>query len=158
MPEAKLSPASLPLWLTSGEIQTTTRCKKQSKVGDTIRQFYYHGNQRKYGNSKAKRTIDGKVFEFDSNREALRFDELRLMQRAGEIHGLAMQQRFKLIPSQRDKSGKVIERAVDYVADFVYVTKDGEMVVEDTKGFKTKDYIIKRKLMLWVHGIRVREI
>ena len=122
------------------------------------RQHYYHGDQRKYGNEKAKRVVDGKVIEFDSNREARRFDELRLMQRAGEIHGLAMQQRFKLIPSQRDKSGRVIERAVDYVADFVYVTKDGEMVVEDTKGFKTKDYIIKRKLMLWVHGIRVREI
>ena len=83
---------------------------------------------------------------------------MRLLQRAGEINGLARQQRFKLIPSQRDKSGRVIERAVDYVADFVYVTTDGEMVVEDTKGFKTKDYIIKRKLMLWIHGIRVREI
>ena len=132
----------------------------KKRDGDTIsRQYYYHGNQRKYGNSKAKRTIDGKVIEFDSNREARRYDELRLLQRAGEINGLARQQRYTLIPSQRDKrSGKVIERSCDYVADFVYVTKDGELVVEDTKGFKTKDYIIKRKLMLWVHGIRIKEV
>jgi hypothetical protein len=51
----------------------------------------------------------------------------------------------------------VVERACAYVADFVY-TENGKKIVEDTKGFKTKDYIIKRKLMLWVHGIRVKEI
>ena len=96
---------------------------------------------------------------FDSRREERRYRELLLMQRAGKIAGLARQQRFELIPAQRDKSGKVIERAVKYVADFCYVDLDtGTVVVEDAKGFRTKDYIIKRKLMLWVHGIRIREV
>jgi len=59
---------------------------------------------------------------------------------------------------QRLKDGqRCIEKAVVYVADFTY-QKDGQMIVEDTKGMKTKDYIIKRKLMLYVHGIRVREV
>lgn len=52
---------------------------------------------------------------------------------------------------------KIVERAVKYKADFVY-KENGETVVEDTKGVKTKDYIIKRKLMLWVHGISIREV
>lgn len=50
-----------------------------------------------------------------------------------------------------------MERAVNYIADFVY-QENGQKVVEDTKGFKTKDYILKRKLMLWVHNIRIREV
>jgi hypothetical protein len=74
---------------------------------------------------------------------------------------------FELIPAQREpdtvgvrggvKRGKVIEQAVKYVADFVY-EENGKLIVEDTKGFRTKDYIIKRKLMLWVHGIQIKEI
>lgn len=82
--------------------------------------------------------------------------ELKLMQRAGVISDLRMQVSFELIPSQR-VDGKVVERAVNYIADFVY-QQDGQTVVEDTKGFRTKDYILKRKLMLWRHGIRVREV
>jgi len=57
-----------------------------------------------------------------------------------------------------DGKSRCVERACDYVADFVYMNKDGQKVVEDTKGYKTKDYIIKRKLMLMFHGIRIREI
>jgi hypothetical protein len=74
--------------------------------------------------------------------------------------------KFILIPAQYEpdtigarggvKRGKLLEREVSYVADFVY-TQDGKTIVEDTKGFKTKDYIIKRKLMLYVHGIRIKE-
>ena len=73
-----------------------------------------------------------------------------------------------MIPSQREKVwniekncfevGKVIEREVSYVADFTYKNRLGFEMVEDTKGFKTKDYIIKRKLMLWIHHIRIQEI
>lgn len=106
----------------------------------------------KYGNRKVIR--DG--IEFDSVKECQRYCELKLMQRAGLISDLQMQVSFELIPSQRI-AGKVVERACSYVADFVY-QQDGQKVVEDTKGFKTPEYIIKRKLMLWVHGIRIREI
>lgn len=106
----------------------------------------------KYGNHKVIR--DG--IEFDSVKECQRYCELKLMQRAGVISDLQMQVSFQLIPPQY-VDGKVVERAVNYVADFVY-QQNGVQVVEDTKGFKTKDYILKRKLMLWVHGIRIREV
>ena len=109
----------------------------------------------KYG---AKKTdFHGK--EFDSKKEAKRFAELRYMQMGKLISGLECQVKFELIPNQKDENGNVIERAVSYIADFVYTDlKTGEQIVEDTKGHKTKDYIIKRKLMLYVHGIRIREV
>lgn len=106
----------------------------------------------KYGNKKVVR--DG--IEFDSIKECQRYCELKLMQRAGLISDLQTQVSFELIPAQRI-DGKVVERAVNYIADFVY-QQDGQKVVEDTKGFKTKDYILKRKLMLWVHNLRIREV
>lgn len=97
--------------------------------------------------------------EFDSKKEAERYAELRYMQMGKLISGLNRQYKFMLIPNQKDEKGKVIERAVYYVADFAYTDlKTGELVVEDTKGVKTRDYIIKRKLMLQVHGIRIREV
>ena len=109
---------------------------------------------RKFGNRKTE--IDG--ITFDSKKEARRFAELRLLERTGEISNLQIQVPYELIPTQRDeKTGKVIERAVTYKADFVYNRRDGSLVVEDTKGVRTDVYMIKRKLMLWVHGIRVEE-
>ena len=118
----------------------------------------------KYKNQKV--TYMG--IEFDSQLEANRYGELVLMQRAGEISELRRQVEYELIPSQREpdtvgprggiKPGKVIERAVYYIADFVYKDKQGNTVVEDTKGVKTPDYTIKRKLMLWVHKIRITEV
>lgn len=106
----------------------------------------------KYRNRKV--TIDGETF--DSKREAQRYQELRLLMRAGEIADLQRQVVFELIPAQKI-CGKVLERSVKYIADFVYM-QDGNRVVEDTKGVRTKEYIIKRKLMLWRHGIRVKEV
>ena len=101
-----------------------------------------------------KITADG--LTFDSRKEYFRWHELSLLEKAGKITGLQRQVRFELIPSQR-VDGKVVERPVHYVADFVY-QEDGQTVVEDTKGFKTKDYILKRKMMLHTHGIRIREV
>ena len=101
-------------------------------------------------------TDEGK---FDSQREYRRWQELKLMERAGEIKFLRRQVPFKLIPTQRDpETGAILERECKYWADFVYETKDGAVVVEDAKGEPTKDYIIKRKLMLQVHGIRIQEV
>lgn len=109
----------------------------------------------KYGAKKT--TFQGRTF--DSQREAERFAELRYLQMGKLISGLECQYKFILVPEQRDENGKVIERAVTYIADFVYTDlKTGELVVEDAKGCKTKDYIIKRKLMLYVHRIRIREV
>ena len=106
----------------------------------------------KYRNRKV--TVDG--LTFDSAKEARRWKELCLLERAGTISDLRRQVKYELIPSQR-VNGKVAERAVTYAADFVYM-EDGQTVVEDAKGVRTKEYIIKRKLMLHVHGIRVREV
>lgn len=107
---------------------------------------------RKYGNRKV--TVNG--ITFDSKKEAARWFELSLLERAGEISGLKRQVRFELLPSQKI-DGKVVERPVSYVADFVY-TENGETVVEDTKGFRTKEYILKRKMMLHLLGIRIKEV
>ncbi len=119
--------------------------------------------RNKYNNKKI--TVDGEVF--DSKKEYLRFKELSLLEKAGAIQDLQRQVKFVLIPAQREPDtigarggihkGKTIEKECSYIADFVY-KENGGLVVEDTKGFRTKDYIIKRKLMLYIHGIRIKEI
>ncbi|MGG5143906.1 DUF1064 domain-containing protein [Alcaligenes ammonioxydans] len=110
--------------------------------------------KRKYGNRKV--TLDG--HQFDSVREATRYSQLQLLERAGQIADLELQPRFELIPKQRRDDGKP-ERACEYVADFRYTdTATGQLVIEDAKGVRTRDYIMKRKLMLQVHGISVREV
>lgn len=105
-------------------------------------------------NSK-KIVVDGQ--KFDSKKEARRYQELLLLEKAGEIKNLSRQVKFVLIPSQRDENGKVVERECSYKADFTY--EEGiKTVVEDVKGYRTKEYIIKRKLMLYQYGIRIREV
>lgn len=106
----------------------------------------------KYHSRKIK-TADG---IFDSKREHERWKKLQLMQKDGEIHQLQRQVKFELIPAQK-VNGRIVERACSYIADFTYYYK-GSFVVEDSKGFKTPDYIIKRKLMLQKHGIRIQEV
>lgn len=117
---------------------------------------------------RAKKTVvDG--ITFPSKKEANRYCELKLLEKAGKISALEMQKTFELIPTQREFlgvdekgraiTGKVLERAVKYKADFCYVDHEKKAyIVEDTKGVKTKEYIIKRKLMLRVFGIRIQEI
>lgn len=119
--------------------------------------------QNKYHSQKV--TVEGIVF--DSKKEARRYRVLVDLEKAGVIKDLRRQVKYVLIPTQKDpdttgprggiKRGKLHERECVYTADFVY-EKDGETVVEDTKGMRTKDYIIKRKLMLWVHGIAIHEV
>lgn len=94
---------------------------------------------------------------FDSVKEYRRWQELKLLERAGEIGNLHRQIPFGLIPPQR-VNGKLVERGVKYIADFTYFEKDGTFVVEDAKGMRTNVYRIKRKLMLQVHGIQIREV
>lgn len=107
----------------------------------------------KYRNRKT--VLDG--VEFDSAKEARRWAELKLMERAGIITELKRQVPFILIPAQ-ERGGKVVEKPVKYIADFTYRDGNDDYTVEDTKGCKTKEYIIKRKLMLWEFGIQVKEV
>lgn len=115
--------------------------------------FYKAYSAKKYGNRKAE--VNG--ISFDSVKEANRYRELLLLERAGTIQNLELQRKFVLTPSQRGADGKVIERECSYIADFCY-KENGVQIVEDTKGFRTKDYIIKRKLMLWIYNIKITEI
>lgn len=107
----------------------------------------------KYGNRKI--TVGGETF--DSRREYDRYRELVLLVRAGEIHDLVRQVKFELIPAQKDENGKVVERAVYYIADFTYWVGD-EMIVEDAKGFRTDTYKLKKKLLLYRTGIKIQEV
>ena len=112
----------------------------------------------KYGNQRV--VIDG--ISFPSEKEGYRWRELKLMEAAGEIQDLKRQVPFELIPSQKytdPRTGKKkSERAIKYVADFTYTdTRTGEKVVEDVKGKKTPVYELKRKMMLWFHGIMIKE-
>ena len=99
--------------------------------------------------------------KFDSRREAARYVELVAMWRSGDISEPICHPSFELIPAQVSPSGRK-ERRVTYVADFAYYrASDGQRVVEDVKSpvtAKLPAYIIKRKLMLQVHGIEVAEV
>lgn len=117
----------------------------------------------KYHSQKV--VADGEIF--DSRKECRRWQELKLLEKAGEITDLRRQVPFELLPDQREpdrigprggrKKGRIIERKAVYIADFVYKDRSGLEVVEDCKGMRTKDYIIKRKLILFRFGIRIKE-
>lgn len=126
----------------------------------------------KYGNRKV--VIDG--IEFDSEKEGRRYSELKLLLVAGRITELELQKEFELIPAQYEtfprygKTGKrlqdgkrCIEKSCVYKADFAYI-QDGKQIVEDVKGYRDPasaayaKFVIKRKLMLWVHGIKINEV
>ena len=122
----------------------------------------------KYKNKKV--CVNG--LSFDSVKESKRYIHLLEKQRNGDISALQTQVKYVLIHSQyefyerygkkgqRLKDGRrLVERECCYIADFVYIdNRTGKTVVEDTKGFKTKDYAIKRKLMLFIHGIKIKEV
>ena len=120
---------------------------------------------------RAKPTYSADGILHPSKREAQRWDELRILGEAGEIYNLERQVKYTLIPAQyetyerygkrgqRLKDGRrLLERAITYTADFKYQNALGEIVVEDAKGMRVRDFPLRRKLMLWVYGIRVREV
>lgn len=89
-----------------------------------------------------KAVVDG--ITFDSKKEAQRYSELKILEKAGEISHLRLQPKFELQPSFR-KNGVLI-RAITYTADFKYLTKDGEPIVEDVKGMRTQQFELRRKM------------
>lgn len=106
---------------------------------------------------KANKYHAQRAGRYASRKEQRRAIQLKLLLLAGRISNLREQVPYQLIPAQRDNNGKLIERPCAYIADFVYTDHDGRTVVEDTKGMRTDVYRIKRKLMLYVHGIRITE-
>lgn len=110
----------------------------------------------KYRNKKIKNAYG----VFDSIKEYKRFLYLSASQKKGLISELTRQKKFILIPSQRDEHGKIIERECSYRADFCYLI-DGKLIVEDVKSEITRknhEYVIKRKLMLFINGIKIKEL
>lgn len=102
-----------------------------------------------YSKYRAKKTVvDG--IEFDSRREANRYCELKLLEKAKEIRNLELQPRFLLQDKFKDKQGNT-HRKIEYVADFMYVDKQGRNVVEDVKGVLTDVYKIKKKMFLKIY-------
>ena len=128
---------------------------------------YGHGYSPKNSKYGAKKVYyNGE--RFDSKKELNRYKELLMIQKAGRIFGLDRQVKFELTPTVRGperisprggrKPGKVILDAASYVADFTYYRSDtGEFVVEDCKGFKTPDYILKKKFLYYLRGILIYE-
>lgn len=117
-------------------------------------------NMRPWAKTKAKfKNVKTRVdnITFDSNKEARVYQDLKLLLQAGEVQKLELQRRFTLVPAQYEEK-KCVEKSVVYVADFVVTKRDGTVEVIDCKGAKTKDYIIKRKMMRWVLGIRIKEL
>ena len=101
---------------------------------------------KKYNKYSNNRTVIGGI-TFDSKKEAKRYLELKLLEKAGEICDLQLQKTFLLVEKQKDES------AVTYKADFAYYdNKKQQWIAEDVKGYKTKEYIIKRKLFKSIYG------
>ena len=123
----------------------------------------------KYHSKKVK-TAEGMIF--DSKKEYKRFCELQIMEASGLISNLQRQVKYVLIPAQREpdtvgkrggiKQGNLIERECSYIADFCYQLPTGETIVEDVKGYKGGGaysvFKIKKKLMLHVHNIKIKEV
>ena len=146
--------------------------KYQKAVLDQLKAAY--GKPKARGSSKyhaEKVTVNG--ITFDSKKEARRFLELTALEQAGKIHGLRRQVKYLLIPEQREscteryksgpkkgqfKPGRVLERECAYYADCDYYTEDGTHVVEDVKGMRTKEYRLKRKMLLYTYQIRISEV
>ena len=132
--------------------------------------------RNKYGAKQITDPATGYVF--DSKAEFYRWCELRLLERAGKISGLQRQVKYELLPAVyetitrvSEKTGKelkpkqkLVEAAVNYIADFVYTDEHGKTVVEDVKGYREPSsagyakFVIKRKLMLHIYGIRIHEV
>lgn len=117
-------------------------------TSEEYRRLVGRGGGKRKGNkyNARKTTVDGIVF--DSGDEALRYNQLKLLQAAGEIAGLELQPEFELQPAFTDAAGKR-QRAITYRADFAYTEPDGTRVVEDVKGVETAVFKLKKKLFLF---------
>lgn len=121
--------------------------------------------RQKYGNKK----VEHKGLVFDSKKERNRYVTLLNLERAGLIKDLRRQVPFEIVPAvyvqeERQLKTKVkivercVQRAAHYVADFVYNDMEGNVIVEDTKGYRTSEYLLKKKMMRAFLGIEIKEV
>ena len=134
------------------------------QLGAQQRQKEHKAKGNKY-NAKPTDVVmpDGSVKRFDSEKEANRYRELAILEKAGRISNLRTQVTYELLPRQRRADG-TWEQPVKYIADFEYRDAAGRKVVEDVKGYADpksaayKAYTVKRKMMLYFHGITIKEV
>jgi len=120
--------------------------KARGKIrGFTIQVINNNQAKSKYGNKKVE--FDGKIF--DSKKELAHYLTLRMMEKAGVISDLKCQVSFELNPGGT--------HSLKYIADFTYL-ENGQLIVCDAKGYRTKVYKKKARLMLQVHGITINEV
>lgn len=149
--------------------QVLAKLKEEEKEKRALLEEAEEKKRSKYRSEKVTVILpDGTEHTFDSRKEARHYEELLIRLKAGEISDLRLQVKYVLIPAQYEpdrigvrggiKKGKLIERECSYWADFAY-TENGETIVEDVKSpiTRTTAYKIKRKLMYYVYGIRIRE-
>lgn len=127
-------------WDTTGQVRTHTIARRGEALPGNANK---KGGRKKFGSIETE--VDG--FKFASKREAKRWGELRLMEKAGQIKKLARQVVYDLTVNGI--------KVCDYIADFVY--EKPELTIEDCKGMRTPVYILKAKLMKAVHGIEILE-
>lgn len=119
----------------------------------------YYWMTRKRGNKYNNRKVELDGHKFDSQKEMRRYAELKLLQEAGEISDLHMQVAYELQPGFYDNEGKR-QQAIKYVADFVYLDKEGKTVIEDVKSPATRKnavYRLKKKMMAY-KGWYIKEV
>lgn len=138
------------IWEIEAETETGIAAKNTEKP-----------NRSKYNSEKITTVLyDGTEHTFDSKKEYRRYQELEIMQLAGEIGELKLQVPYELLPKQKLSNGKT-ERAVMYIADFVY-TENENTIVEDVKGYRDggayRVFSLKRKMMKFFHNIEIREV
>lgn len=127
------------------------RCMRNAVCNTCFDKSKCDGKMSKYKNKK----VVYKDMKFDSKKEYLRYLVLEDMQRKGEISEMKIQVPFVLVPPF-ELNGKKY-KGIRYIADFVY-KKDGKVIVEDTKGYRTDVYKIKKKLMAYIHKIEIKEV
>ena len=150
--------------LNVSDLSPRMRAQILKKLSEQERQELFSKGKEKKSKYLAEKTTavlrDGTEHQFDSKKEAKVYADLALMEKAGEIKNLRIQVPYELIPSQKLSNGKT-ERSVRYIADFVY-EEDGKTVVLDVKGYRRGGaysvFVIKRKLMKWIHHIEVQEV
>lgn len=141
-------------WTEADVIRHNQRIKSQTIKNTPLKEKSIVDKPRaKYGNTKTE--FNG--VKYDSKKEAKRAEQLELQQRLGLISDLERQVKFVLQPSFEFAGHKI--REIAYVADFVYI-ENGNKVVEDVKSpaSKTPLYKLKKKMMMYVHGIEVKEV
>lgn len=104
----------------------------------------------KYKNTKVKRMVNGETVTFDSKKEAERYDQLKILLKAGRIVSLRLQPKYLLLDTLRIKGHRTMPKRY-YIADFEYI-QDGKVIVEDVKGMRTPLYTLKKHLFLSIYG------